>query len=366
MANQSPNKLKRVVIKEELVALTGGFMEALILNQFIYWSERTKDFDKFIKEEQARDPEVKVDLTCGWIYKSMEELGEELMTGMAPSTIGRYLEKLVDAQFLDRRHNPKYKWDRTWQYRPNILKIQADLQRIGYALDAYPLVIEPSCKMQDREQQTARALPEITSEITTESTRAKARPAIPSSQSQVPKPQIQVYHMVDQDDHMITCSTCGVSVDAHELKRSAAQCACGQPFLIYGPQEQKYRLPPQSFRKKAEASPWLCAVEAFCERAGMAWAKVPPRNRGQWAREIGEIVGDAATPEEAAAAILSLEIFDVEHLTSPYQTRFSEPLVYALTHDPNHCPASPSSTPMPAGWTKAELEAIIEQKKKGV
>ena len=41
-----PKKLKRVVIKEELFALTGDFKEAIILNQFIYWSERIRDFDK--------------------------------------------------------------------------------------------------------------------------------------------------------------------------------------------------------------------------------------------------------------------------------------------------------------------------------
>ena len=42
------NKLKRVVIKQELVELTGDYRPALILNQFIYWTERMKDTDKYI------------------------------------------------------------------------------------------------------------------------------------------------------------------------------------------------------------------------------------------------------------------------------------------------------------------------------
>ena len=46
--------LKRVVIKEELVELTGDFRPALILNQFIYWSERMYDADKYIMEEKER------------------------------------------------------------------------------------------------------------------------------------------------------------------------------------------------------------------------------------------------------------------------------------------------------------------------
>ena len=44
-------KLKRAVIKEELLILTGHFLEALILNQFLYWSERVRDLDVFILEE---------------------------------------------------------------------------------------------------------------------------------------------------------------------------------------------------------------------------------------------------------------------------------------------------------------------------
>ena len=43
-------KLKRVVIKQELVELTGDYRAALILNQFIYWTERMRDTDKYIRE----------------------------------------------------------------------------------------------------------------------------------------------------------------------------------------------------------------------------------------------------------------------------------------------------------------------------
>ena len=73
-----PRKLKRVVIKEELFALTGDFKEAIILNQFIYWSERIRDFDKFVEEENKRRQmetgEEPIDLNNGWIFKSVKEL----------------------------------------------------------------------------------------------------------------------------------------------------------------------------------------------------------------------------------------------------------------------------------------------------
>lgn len=136
--------LKRVVIKEELVELTGDFRSALILNQFIYWSERMHDTDNFIRQEKERaikhQMEVSIEESNGWIYKSAEELNEELMVGMSKSTIGKYIKQLVEAGYLYQRGNPNYKWDKTLQYRIDLYKIQKDLSKLGYALEGYKLL----------------------------------------------------------------------------------------------------------------------------------------------------------------------------------------------------------------------------------
>ena len=136
--------LKRVVIKEELVELTGDFRPALILNQFIYWSERMYDADKYILEEKERalkeDLVVNIDESKGWIYKTAEELSEELMTGMSKSTVGRYIKQLVEAGYLVQRRNPKYKWDKTMQYRVDLYKVQLDLGKMGYVLEGFKLL----------------------------------------------------------------------------------------------------------------------------------------------------------------------------------------------------------------------------------
>lgn len=148
------NKLKRAVIKEELVALTGNANRAIVLNQMIYWSERTKDADKFLKDEIARSHMAmgkeemanaekleELDLfSYGWIYKSAVELSEETMIGVSKSTMGTYLKHLVDNGWLDKRKNPKWKGDNTFQYRVNLVKIQSDLEALGYALEGYPLL----------------------------------------------------------------------------------------------------------------------------------------------------------------------------------------------------------------------------------
>ncbi|PEL95291.1 helix-turn-helix domain-containing protein [Bacillus cereus] len=144
------NKLKRAVIKEELVVLTGDFKKAVLLNQLIYWSERVNDYDKFIEEEKKRarmamNTEEKqraeilkqIELLHGWIYKSAEDMSIETMLGMSKSSIGRHLESLLENGWLERRNNPNWKGDNTYQYRVDILKIQKDLFRLGYFLEGY-------------------------------------------------------------------------------------------------------------------------------------------------------------------------------------------------------------------------------------
>lgn len=139
-------KLKRVVVKEEYVAITGDMIEAIILNQFVYWSERSKDFDKFINEEKERfekfgnnatEDMPNMDLSFGWIYKKAIELKEEIMSTDSEKTINRKLTSLVEKGFLDRRNNPKIKYDRTYQYRVNFENIMKAMVDNGYMLQDY-------------------------------------------------------------------------------------------------------------------------------------------------------------------------------------------------------------------------------------
>lgn len=147
MTDQSNfQRLKRVVVKEEFKALTGDFIKAVILNQFIYWSERVQDFDSFIQEEKNRANqegiEINMEPTNGWIYKKAEELSEETMLGLAANTMHRHVKALVDNGWLIERNNPAYKWDRTKQYRVNLIKIQNDLLELGYILQDYRVDIQ--------------------------------------------------------------------------------------------------------------------------------------------------------------------------------------------------------------------------------
>lgn len=139
--SKNPNKLKRAVIKEEFVALTGDFLKAVLLQQFVYWSERIRDFDQFIMEETARaeqyGQEIRMDLTNGWIFKKATDLSEETMLGLKETAMRTHIGYLVDQGWLSRRRNPDEKWDKTFQYRVNLVKIQLDLFKLGYVLEGY-------------------------------------------------------------------------------------------------------------------------------------------------------------------------------------------------------------------------------------
>lgn len=138
------NKIKKVVLREDLLAITGDYRKAIILNQFIYWSERVSDADKFIEQENEiakKNNETERDLFYGWIYKTSTELADEIMLGISSSQVGRYVKELCDCGFLSKRNNPKYKWDRTLQYRVNLVNIAIALREKGYPLSDYKIDI---------------------------------------------------------------------------------------------------------------------------------------------------------------------------------------------------------------------------------
>lgn len=135
-------RLKRAVIKEEYVAICGDLIEAIMLNQMIYWSERVKDFDSFIEEEKrqmtgANDKEPSITYFNGWIHKGASELKNEIMSTDSLRTINRKLQDLVDKGFLQRRNNPKSGYDRKYQYRVNLVQIKKILNENGLPLDGY-------------------------------------------------------------------------------------------------------------------------------------------------------------------------------------------------------------------------------------
>jgi len=133
-------KIKSVVIREDYVLITGDFRKALILGQFLYWTEKARDVDKVIEEHNQRrtvSGEEPIPYCEGWIYKSAKELRVELMLDCSEEKIRKEVSLLKDMGYLITRSNPLYGFDRTIQYRVDFLFLCRKLKEIGFGLDGY-------------------------------------------------------------------------------------------------------------------------------------------------------------------------------------------------------------------------------------
>ncbi len=149
--NPTPRKNRVVLIREDLFTLTKSTYKTIILGQFIYWSERMADTDKYILEESER---MKMDgvnsnfqPSFGWIYKRAEELIEETMLDISRQTANRLLQSLVDDGYLLSRRNPEHKYDRTKQYRVDFVRIRNELHKIRYYHSSLAWLTESDAKL---------------------------------------------------------------------------------------------------------------------------------------------------------------------------------------------------------------------------
>ena len=126
---------KVVVIREELVNLTENPLIAVVLNQLLYWTERLPDFKLLIEEEENSEGESS---HChGWFYKTADELIEETLLHVSRPTMRGYLTFLIAKGWIEERTNPKNKWDKTIQYRVNLLSLHRELQFYGWGLSCF-------------------------------------------------------------------------------------------------------------------------------------------------------------------------------------------------------------------------------------
>ncbi|MGR2746505.1 hypothetical protein [Bacillus sp. N6] len=148
---QEVRELQRVVIKEELVALTGKHFDAALLNNLIFWAGITEKMDNNLKlqitqmearkTKQSIIDKKKKKIRNGWFYKTGDELLFEIMNWGSASTISRAINNFVKQGWVEKGNNPDptKKWDRTTWYKMNLTKISSDLHELGYALEGYTL-----------------------------------------------------------------------------------------------------------------------------------------------------------------------------------------------------------------------------------
>lgn len=100
-------------------------------------------------------------LTYGWIYKSAQELSEETMFDLSETTIMRHLHRLLSIGVLEKRNNPNYSWDRRLQYRVNTIRLRQLLFTLGFNLEGWPILPEQYRLNEDASSQIGNASPNL-------------------------------------------------------------------------------------------------------------------------------------------------------------------------------------------------------------
>ena len=135
---QHPSKVPLIVIRNDYIAICEDSPSAhcagTILGVIEYWTTHLQ------KSAHHSSP-------LPWIYKSQQSLKEDVLGLFGLNTIHKSLQWLVDRGFLNRRRNPKNRWDKTWQYQ-----LAADV--IQPAIDEWWAQFSDTLSVNDRDIET--------------------------------------------------------------------------------------------------------------------------------------------------------------------------------------------------------------------
>ncbi|MEY3400725.1 MAG: hypothetical protein RLZZ86_328 [Cyanobacteriota bacterium] len=111
-----PDKTPLVLLRKEYLEITGNHCAAKLLAIFEFWTNKLSSIGDALGKT-ARE----------WIYKSLACLQDELMGEHGIHAIRRGILILEELGFISKRHNPHIKYDRTWQYKLEVEKVQEAL-----------------------------------------------------------------------------------------------------------------------------------------------------------------------------------------------------------------------------------------------
>lgn len=168
---QHPPNAPLLVIRDEyLVLCEGDHCAAALLAVFEFWhnvklanAEQAK-IDVEIAAKEGVEPKQSAEL---WIYKSQEELQDDMLGLFGETKIAKATRWLISAGYLATRSNPHYKWDHKAQYLFCTAKVQADMSQKYVS----PFRKNTASKAQNhgtRSRKNKATIPETTTETTTE------------------------------------------------------------------------------------------------------------------------------------------------------------------------------------------------------
>jgi hypothetical protein len=139
-------RMKKAVLREDMMELTQDVTQALVLGQMLYWTKTLDKVNDWLFEENKRLAEVELpqhEYNYGWIYKSAREMREDLMNSFSEDAIQRAFSALVTKGVLMKRNNPIVRYDRKLQYRVDIVFLRRLLKDRGYEMTDFQLATIP-------------------------------------------------------------------------------------------------------------------------------------------------------------------------------------------------------------------------------
>ena len=113
-------RAKVCVIRKDLVEICNDHIPAaVILGIMEHWTNvKLDDAEQKVIENEARAKEGLDPLEINlWVYKSYQHLIDDSLGLLKDHQVREGLSQLLEKGFIERRTNPKYRWDKTSQYR---------------------------------------------------------------------------------------------------------------------------------------------------------------------------------------------------------------------------------------------------------
>lgn len=139
-------QMKKAVLREDLMKITGDITQAMVLGQMLYWTKTLDKVNDWLFEENKRLAEADLpqhEYNYGWIWKSAKEMREDLMFAFSEDAIQRAFSSLTQTGLLMKRNNPVLKYDRKLHYRIDLLFLRRKLKESGWEMTDFILDSTP-------------------------------------------------------------------------------------------------------------------------------------------------------------------------------------------------------------------------------
>lgn len=136
------SQMRKAVLREDLMKVTGDVVQAMVLGQMLYWTKHLDKVNDWLFEENKRLAEYDLpqhEYNYGWIYKSARQMREDLMNAFSEDAIQRSFSALTKSGVLLKRNNPICGYDRKLQYRIDLLLLRRKLREIGFEMTDFVL-----------------------------------------------------------------------------------------------------------------------------------------------------------------------------------------------------------------------------------